>query len=711
MKRWLSICILLLISIVAAQAQITYSGHKRIATVGDGIAYYIDSSGKHTVQTIQNQANFTKVKAAVPNLGLTDKPVWLKVDVKNQSDLNDLILQFDQPLLESITFYYPANGSFAGNVSGERYPFGSRPVNYHKFLYHLNIPPGGSSVYYVRITSSHPMQMPVFLGDKESIEDLSMSKNILFGVFFGIILVMFFYNLFVYISVKDPIYIYYVIYILVVGLTQTTIEGYSFQYLWPNNTFLATRSFFLLTALVNITGLEFVRQFLHTKDYLPRLDKFAFLIYGVYLLVIVLTVLGQLRLSYMILQGFGGVVSLYMLAVAVIIARRGNRSAKFFLIAWLPLIAGIIIWILKDMNVLPYNLFTNYSITYGSALEVILLSFALADKINIFKAEKERSQEETLQALKENERIIREQNVILEAKVNERTLELSKANSELNVTLEDLKQAQTQLVESEKMASLGQLTAGIAHEINNPINFVTSNIKPLRRDIEMVMDTLRTVEGIAMMDITAAEKQKQIEEHKEDMDFEYLQDEIAHLMKGITEGANRTAEIVKGLRIFSRLDEDDLKRADINEGIESTLVIANNLMGKISVVKQLGQLPPIECYAGKLNQVFLNIISNAAYAVHKKFGDQPGGQISIKTYNDDHDVFIELSDNGIGMSEKTQKKIFEPFFTTKEVGEGTGLGMSIAYNTIKKHNGNITLESTEGEGTSFIIKLPIIFVM
>src|SRR6202012_5877940 len=265
----------------------------------------------------------------------------------------------------------------------------------------------------------------------------------------------------------------------------------------------------------------------------------------------------------------------------------------------------------------------------------------LADRINVFKAEKEKSQEETLKALQENEKIIREQNVVLELKVNERTLELSESNQELNSTLENLKQTQTQLVESEKMASLGQLTAGIAHEINNPINFVTSNINPLKRDIEMVLNALTVIENVGVSDASSDDKLKQIKEYKEELDFDYLTSEIRHLIKGINEGATRTAEIVKGLRFFSRLDEDDLKRADINEGLESTMVIANNLLNnRIKVIKELGDIPLVECFAGKLNQVFLNIISNAAYAVQKQFGEEEGGIIIIQTEADDENVTI-----------------------------------------------------------------------
>jgi len=163
------------------------------------------------------------------------------------------------------------------------------------------------------------------------------------------------------------------------------------------------------------------------------------------------------------------------------------------------------------------------------------------------------------------------------------------------------------------------------------------------------------------------------------------------------------------LRVFSRLDEDDLKKANINDGLDSTLIVINNLLSnKIKLEKVYSDIPMIECYPGKLNQVFLNIISNAIYAIDKKFGDEQGGILKISTSNNEKSIFVKIEDNGIGMDEITKKKIFEPFFTTKDVGEGTGLGMSIAYNTIKRHQGEIQVNSTPGIGTEFILELPII---
>jgi len=444
----------------------------------------------------------------------------------------------------------------------------------------------------------------------------------------------------------------------------------------------------------------FVRVFLDTKRRTPVLHKIFPIAIILYSCAIVLRLAGVDQVSYRMIDISAICTTFLIYAVAVKISLQGYKPARYFLFAWTIFFAGILMFTLRNLGVLPYNDFTNYTMESGIAVEVTLLSIALADRINVLKREKEVSQAEALRAAQENERIIREQNILLEVRVKERT-------SELNTALEDLKQAQSQLIEQEKMASLGQLTAGIAHEINNPINFVTSNVSPLRRDIDMIFNAIDFMEEVALSDASSDDKRNQLDEYKEEQELDYLQTEIKHLLNGIYNGASRTAEIVKGLRIFSRLDEDDLKRADLNEGIDSSMIILNNQLGGIQIVKEYGDLPLVECYPGKLNQVFLNILSNGIYAVHKQFGDKSGGEIKITTSTDQDHVQIKIRDNGTGIDEETQKKIFDPFFTTKDVGEGTGLGMSIAYNTIKKHNGSIRINSSPGNGAEFIIMLPI----
>ena len=296
-----------------------------------------------------------------------------------------------------------------------------------------------------------------------------------------------------------------------------------------------------------------------------------------------------------------------------------------------------------------------------------------------------------------------ETNIDLEMEIMERKkieTELKYKNVELSSLLDNLKKTQSQLIDSEKMASLGQLTAGVAHEINNPINFVSGNVTPLKRDIDDILKILNEYERI-IKEKQLTDQFQSIEDLKEEVDYLFLIREIDNLIKGINEGAKRTTEIVKGLRNFSRLDENESKSADIHEGIDSALLILKNrLKQNIEVVKDYGNIPGVLCFPGQLNQVFMNILNNAIQAINGE------GKIRIKTSMEGSFVRISIKDSGKGMTPEVQKRIFEPFFTTKDVGKGTGLGLSISYGIIEKHNGKISVKSEIGKGTEFIIKLP-----
>lgn len=282
------------------------------------------------------------------------------------------------------------------------------------------------------------------------------------------------------------------------------------------------------------------------------------------------------------------------------------------------------------------------------------------------------------------------------------TIAIQNSNSykKMMDAFDQLKSTQSKLVESEKMASLGVLTAGVAHEINNPVNFISGGIQSLEENYD---DLSLLLENYNRYFSQPDEKHlHQIKELEKKIQVDKLIPEIKELISSIKNGARRTSEIVKGLRNFSRLDENDMKKVSLEEGIDSTLIILNNqLKGKVEVIKQYGNIPELMCFPGQLNQVFMNIIYNAADAIQEK------GEIIIKTWKENNHVKISIKDNGTGMPESVRDHIFEPFFTTKPVGKGTGLGLSISFGIIEKHEGKIEVESEPGKGTTFTIILPI----
>jgi two-component system, NtrC family, sensor kinase len=267
-------------------------------------------------------------------------------------------------------------------------------------------------------------------------------------------------------------------------------------------------------------------------------------------------------------------------------------------------------------------------------------------------------------------------------------------------TLENLKKTQSQLIQSEKMASLGQLVAGIAHEINNPVNFISAGVDSLSTNLEEIRQVLDIYHKVNESNVS--EKLKEIEELKQKVEYKEAIREINKLIESIKNGTVRTTEIVKGLRTFSRLDEDVLKTTDIHEGIDSTLILLRNkYKNRIEIKKNYGVLPQVECYPGQLNQVFMNVLSNAIDAINDE------GTITISTSIKGSYVQISIKDSGHGIPESLKDKIFDPFFTTKGVGKGTGLGLSISQGIIEKHNGTIEVKSKEREETEFIITLPV----
>ncbi|MCC3409371.1 MAG: MASE1 domain-containing protein [Microcoleus sp. PH2017_10_PVI_O_A] len=280
----------------------------------------------------------------------------------------------------------------------------------------------------------------------------------------------------------------------------------------------------------------------------------------------------------------------------------------------------------------------------------------------------------------------------------------------LERTLQDLKNAQAQLIQTEKMSSLGQLVAGVAHEINNPVSFIYGNINHAAEHSQALLKLIE----LYRQEYT--DTNPQIQDLTEEIELDFLIEDLPKLLSSMKMGADRIREIVLTLRNFSRLDESDMKAVNIHEGIDSTLIILQSRLNRkagpqIQIVKRYGILPRVECYAGQLNQVLMNILNNAIDAL---IGQAQGNQgftptIAIATESIDSQwVKIGIKDNGTGISPSTQERIFDPFFTTKPVGQGTGLGLSISYQiVVEKHRGRLKCVSESGQGTEFLIELPV----
>lgn len=664
--------------------------------------YYIGENVSIDAESDLN--SFDSVSIGGIDFGVISENLFVKLDLNDFDWLNSdslYILELTNPAFREVELFQfdkdgnLVNSEIAGTTVGK-----SNPLKNPNPFFNIRIDEEVKPSIVLRIASQVPLKFEAYIFPYSSYFENYSFRIIIISVYFGIMIALFIYNLILYFSVKDKVYLYYCFYILFIALAQLSISGHSF-FILNENAFLYEVSIIGFTTLSSIFVIPFIQLFLKTDEYVPKYEKYLYLIPASYVIALILRVFGVIEVSYSLLDLNGLILAICFFTIGIIAAKDGFRSAYFFLLAWSFLLISLVVYILHNLMIINLGSFANAPLLAGTAIEALLLSFALADKINILKKEKEKEQIDKLEAVKENERLIKEQNIYLEKMVKSRT-------EELELTLKNLQNTQTQLVNQEKMASLGQLTAGIAHEINNPINFVSSNISPLKRDMKDILELMDVYREKGKVEFSE-ETKEELEELEEDIEFDYLLEEVDQLLTGMEDGAKRTVEIVRGLKLFSRVDEQDVKEVDLREGLDSTLILLNStISGKIKVNKNYEEIPMVECLAGKINQVFMNIISNAIHALldHPIEGREP--ELTINTYFKDGYVMIEIKDNGIGMPESVKEKIFDPFFTTKAVGKGTGLGLSIVYTIIlENHKGTLEVESEENVGTVFYIGLPV----
>jgi signal transduction histidine kinase len=583
--------------------------------------------------------------------------------------------------------------------------FSDRAIPDPKPIFLLKIRPGETKTVYFRIKGQDELVVPIHVSSSQTIQSKGQLRETLFGLFTGILAVMILYNLFLFLSLRTSIYFFYVINILPLFIGQSSLVGYANKFFWPNSNFWPDHAVVIFPLLSIIFGLTFMSRFINLKRHMPWSIWAINVFIGVSVIGIGFSLIGETAIASIILNANGMVSALVIITICAILTRRQVSSAKFVLVAWTIFLIGVILYVLRSLNILSYSLLTNYSMPIGAAIETLLLSFALADRINILKKQREESQQLMLMEVKKNNDLTRNQNKVLEEKVKKRTEELEVMNLNLQDTLSNLKSTQGHLMEAEKMASLGQITAGIAHEINNPINYVSSNVEPLRQDLGDILTILDGYKTVAKN--SDLPELKALLTQEEELDIDYAIKDMHELLGGIEEGAKRTSEIVTGLKSFSRTDEDEAQSADINNGIRSTITILKSELKDIETVVELGSIPHIKCYLGKLNQIFMNLIDNAIDAIKDRYEDRTKGVLTVVTSQVDNKVIVKITDNGCGMPEDVKNRIFDPFYTTKDVGKGTGLGLSISYGIMEKHNGHISVESEPHVGTTFTIELPI----
>lgn len=620
------------------------------------------------------------------NFGVTRSAIWIKFSLRNSSPkrLSRWLLELDYPLTDFVTLYRPTpEGGWQTEQTGDGLPYWQRVVPHRKFVFVLTLPDSLPRTYYMRFMTSGSMQIIPNLTTEAAFLQANMINELGYGIFFGALLIMSGYNLLLFFSLKNRAYLAYVAVILSNILLQAAYTGHLIQFVFGNSPYWANHMVPLLMSITPLCVCWFSSLFLNTARLGPIIHR---CVQG----VMVLSALNAL-LSLFLRPGITVPVSGMLLlmtfpllaTIAILSYRKGNKAARFFLIAWGILIVGGVVLSLLNFGLLTPTFLTINSTRFASMAEVILLAIALADQYNLYKQEKEAAQQEIV-------RMQRETNQALEQQVTQRT-------EQLNQSLERLMHTQNQLIYKEKMASLGELTAGIAHEIQNPLNFV-NNFAELSIDL---LDELQ--QGVREGDETL------------------VQDVSVDLQRNldvINKNGKRASSIIRSMLDHSRTNPGERQLMNLNALVKEFMNLsyhgfrANNKDFNVAFRADLNaDLQPVELEAQGMGSVLINLFNNAFYAVlQKQKKPSTDYEPTVWVTTRQHGDWIELRvrDNGTGIPATLVDKVFHPFFTTKPTGQGTGLGMSLAYEAITKgHNGTIRVESEEGLFTEFIIRLPV----
>ncbi|MDB5137358.1 MAG: hypothetical protein JWP37_3961 [Mucilaginibacter sp.] len=665
-----------------------------------------DPTETYKIKDVVNNKGFHHINSSLPVLKYSKSITWLKFILKNETSRAFVPITIGASVIDNFDLYFidPASHHII-NLPSDIPSRNTKLIKQNSTLINCIIFPDSVRTIYLRIKSNASTVIPIEINSANSFFKNADFENLIVGGFIGIILVMALYNFMLFIIVNDYSYLYYVVYIIFLGFTQVLLRGYGSSFFIGNKAVLNNYCIPLSRVFFGYAILLFTSEFLQLKQNIKPYFKYYYSLYAIYTVALIAIITGNVVMAYNLITVAVAVASVTLLFIGCLLYFRGFKPAKYFMLGWGLFLISILISVARNKGFIVHNDFTSNIILYSSALELILFSIALADKINFYRRQKNESQLLSLTIAKENERLITEQNILLETKVNMRTQELIQTNQNLSTTIENLKSAQIKLIETEKMASLGQLTAGVAHEINNPINFVSANIKPLRLDFLEIFALIDKYKEAG----DKPDKQELLtlaQDYYKSIDVDFIKEEILSLLDGIEEGANRTTEIVQSLRTFSRTDELILKPIDINKAVLTTLILLrSSIPYNIEIKPVLNKLGLLNCYPGKINQVLMNLLNNSIQSIKAK--EQLNNEsILITTTDHPENITIGITDTGIGMSTEIKQRIFEPFYTTKDVGEGTGLGLSIVFGIIEDHHGTIDVQSAPGKGTTFTISLP-----
>lgn len=693
----------LFLTVTSCFSQLISLQNPKELEVSRGFLFLEDSTQSLKVNDVigQNRTNqFRPVEQNTKKKETIDV-YWLRFSVKNETDFDQEWI-FDFENWGYVDFYYQNNAQFLLKKTGHLYPYQKRdyPVANKSYI-ELPIKARESKECIVRLEyqqsiSKIPQDLRFSIAPRTWIDEENTLTGKVIFTFLGIFAVMFLYNLFIFIVTRQKSYAYYFLVLIFAFYFTSNNSGYLISLFSSVDSFpiWASKFDYIGSNIAGISYLLFVQSLMRTRERYPKLNKIFYIFIASNILVSVLIFIA-FDIAFVIQVFISITIFLFLLLIGIKSVNDKYPSAIYFLLGYVANLLGVFCITFVLTGILPKNDFTfYYSLPVSLTLEVILFSFALANTINVLRKDNEEKQKKNIEQLLENQQLQTKVNRELEQKVKERTVEL-------NLSLNRLRATQDQLVLKEKLASLGELTAGIAHEIQNPLNFV-NNFSEL--NIELIKELQE-------------ERNKENGTRDEELENELL-DDLAQNQEKINHHGKRASSIVKGMLEHSRAGTGERRLTNLNGLVNEYLNMAyqglraRDKSFNIEMITDFdSSLPEIEMIQQDFGRVLLNLYNNAFYATHEKAlkldsNYQPKIEVSTRIVNEK--VELRIKDNGMGIPKEVINKIFQPFFTTKPTGEGTGLGLSISYDIVTKgHGGEIIAESELGIYTEFVIRLPL----
>lgn len=602
------------------------------------------------------QAKFKENAQETVNFSSTASAYWLKFKVSKTITNNNYYLNIGSAFLDSISLYeFNKNDKLISTRhTGDDLPFSTREIEVGNYLFALDFDKEITKTYYLRVKSDQPLFFPLRVGTLPSFVAYEHDLDFIQGIYFGFMLLIFFYNLFLYFSTRERIYLYYIAYVFSIAWFMASVYGYYFEYFWPDTPFL-NQLVVVSSGLTMITATLFTQKFLETKKSDPLMHKgsMVFLVLG--FLVCILVIFGYKIEGLKLAQGGLLIMAAYFLVIGIRFKLRGFRPAIYYLMAWGALIIGICFAILESLNLTFVMTYLN-AMQIGSALEVSLLSFALGDRINMYKKQKDDARLEALIAAKENERLIQEQNIVLERKVKERTAEVARQNGELV----HLNREKDMLVDM------------VAHDLSTP---------------------LHQIKGVMwLLDIPSMKLPKDKETYLNQIDSSV--DRLTQMIGRVLNTHGLEANKVK-------LKNEIVDLVELAEYVIKNFYTTSKEKDITITIKAAKGKHHVELDRNYTIQVLENLLSNAI-----KFSEK-GSKVIIHISSVEAKTYVAVEDQGPGISVEDQKKLFGRFqrlTAQPTAGESSiGLGLSIVKKYVEAMNGKVHCESQLGVGTKFVI--------